>query len=121
MKVNEDIYVLLYMKEHMFIGPISFYAGTVIEWFFEWDLFGIDWLLVGTIEGVCFCDCISVLGYYDGVNNWLCWAVQRSWGGNCIRTPLIGMHISLRSILRPLEWDNDLLCISTPSLGKYII
>ena len=60
MKSNEDICAVLYLKDYSFIAPISFWTGAILEWFIEQALLGRDWLLVGAIEDVCCCDCISV-------------------------------------------------------------
>ena len=61
MKSNEGICAVLYLNYHKFIGPISFCAGAVLKWFFEWSLLGRDWLLVGVVKYFCFYNCISVL------------------------------------------------------------
>ena len=61
MKSNEDICAVLYLKDYSFIGPISFWAGAILEWFIEQALLGRDWLLVGAMENLCFCNYINVL------------------------------------------------------------
>ena len=61
MKSNEDICAVLYLKEHMPVGPISFCAVTVLELFVEWNLLGCYWLFFVAIGGVCCCNYISVL------------------------------------------------------------
>ena len=60
MKSDEEICAVLYLKYHTSIGPKSFCAGAVLEWFLKWALLGHDWLLPGAIEAVCCCNCISV-------------------------------------------------------------